>query len=240
MRFLHVFFCALLLLTSVAAYAEEQAPGQVEKDEYDFSWLDPEKKIYVVQNRKYSKDQKLEIALSGGIGIGEAYRVRGIFLPRANFYFNDRWGVSVFGGFVSNRENANFAELKKVSSVVPTVRDVKSFISGSVLWLPFYAKMNMFNKIFYLDWHFELGAGVASTEIDLNTSSTGRPILQEDSHTEFHWGTGLHFFFTRNWGARLDYLALYYSAPRALRGAYTDGNANFENYFLSLGLSYLF
>ncbi|MCO5141788.1 MAG: outer membrane beta-barrel domain-containing protein [Oligoflexia bacterium] len=227
-----------------AAHAADDDYSTGTPDEYDFSWLDPDKKIYVVQNRKYLKKGRLELALSGGVGIGEPYRKRRIFLPRAFFYINETWAVSALAGFNSNSENDNFVALKTVSSVVPAVRDVQSFYGGSIVWLPFYGKINIFNQILYIDWHFELGVGQASTEIDLNTSSTGNPRIQESSHFSFHWGTGQKFFITRNFAARLDYLAMFYKAPTGLNGNFTTAlgatEETYDNHYVTLGLSYTF
>lgn len=245
-------FRALLLSIAVISFSPDCAKAADEdgaappdaydegREEYDFSWLDPDKKIYVVQNRKYTKKQRLELSVGGGLGIGEPYRDRTVFMPRAIFYFNESWAISFLAGFNYNRENENFKELKSVSAVVPTVRDIRNFYGGSVMWLPFYAKMNMFNKIFYLDWHFEAGLGQANTEIDLNTSSAGNPMINESNHVEFHWGTGWKFFVTRNFGVRLDYLALYYKAPTGRGGAIGEEEETFDNYYLTLGLSYTF
>lgn len=224
------------------AAPEDQPPPSYDgdRDEYDFSWLDPDKKIYVVQNRKYTKKQRLEIALTGGFGFGEPYRDRSAFIPRAFFYFSESWGIAFNAGFIYNRENETFKELKSVSAVVPTVRDIHNFYGGSVVWLPFYAKMNMFNQIFYVDWHFEAGLGQANTEIDLNTVSANQPRLDSSSHIYANWGTGMKFFITRSFAARLDYLALYYKAATGRGGAIGAEEETFDNHFLTLGLSYTF
>lgn len=112
------------------------------------------------------------------------------------------------------------------------------------MWIPFYGKLNMFNQIFYIDWHFEGGLGQAATEIDLNTSASGSPAITEASYTSFHWGSGLKFFITRQFAARLDFLALYYKAPTGIDGSLTSTQgaveATYDNYFLTLGLSYTF
>lgn len=231
---------------SAQAIADEANPDP-DKDDYDFSWLDPDKKIYVVQNRKYTKAGKMELALNGGIGIGEPYRTRRIVLPRLFYYFNEHWGVSVMGGFIRNAENGNMVAIKEAStasSVIPVVRDIQSFVGASAVWLPFYGKMNMFNQMFYIDWHFELGVGSAKTEIDLNRSATGSARIEEATYTSYHWGTGMKFYVTRNIAARLDYLAVFYKAPTGINGSTTSGSGaavdTFDNHFLTLGASYTF
>jgi hypothetical protein len=60
----------------------------------------------------------------------------------------------------------------------------------------------------------------------------------------FLWGTGWKFFITRNFGARLDFLALYYKAPTGVDGSLTSTlggmEETYDNYFVTLGLSYTF
>jgi outer membrane beta-barrel protein len=238
----------LSLLLSLAFWSSPNAlansPQEIPENEYDFSWLDPEKKIYVVQNRKYLKSNRVELAFSGGFGFGEPYRSRTTLLPRAFFYFSEQWGVSVFAGFNANQENETAKALRSVSSVFPAVRDVQNFYGGSILWLPFYGKINMFNQILYIDWHLEVGVGQVDSEIDLNTNRTQSPILQESTHFSVHWGTGQKFFITRNWAARLEFLAQYYRAPTGIDGSVTTPSGSvedtYDNYYVTLGLSYTF
>jgi outer membrane beta-barrel protein len=252
MSFRHQFL-ALSLITSLfagtAAHAAPEGNPAAGEGEYDFSWLDPEKKIYVVQNRKYLKQNRLEVALSAGLGGGDTYRSTTTIMPRVIFYPSETFGVSVFGGFNKNSENHNVSDLKDAgSSVKPAVRDVQSRIGASLMWMPFYGKVNIFNQILYLDWHFEAGVGQVSTEIDLNNQFTGQPIIEETSHFAFHWGTGQKFFITRNWAARLDFMAQYYKAPSGVvpnsvtppTSSQGTPEVSYDNYYVTIGASYTF
>jgi len=238
--------CAFVFLLNAfvgqSSFANES--GQEQTDEYDFSWLDPEKKIYVVQNRKYTKGGKLELALTGGFGIGEPYRTRRTIMPRLFYYINEQFGVGAFMGFNSSSENTNVDALKLVSNRKPAVRDIQNMVGGSFMWIPFYGKINMFNQILYLDWHIEAGVGQVASELDLNTTFAGNPNVNETSHFSYHWGTGQKFFITRNFAARLDLLAVYYKAASGVDGSVTSVQGstedNYDNYFVTLGVSYTF
>lgn len=206
--------------------------------EYDFSWLDPEKKIYVVQNRKYNKAGKFEVSLAGGMGPGKSFRNVWFGMPRASFYFSETFGVSGFFGIVQHEADAVFDNLRTLTSVVPSVRDINNFFGGTVVWVPFYAKINVFNTILYIDWHVEAGAGMINSEIDLNTSRNGAAILEEESFVGFFWGTGQKYFFTRTWAVRLDVFAAYYNAPIAVNGSTAGQDSELEDqYFVTLGIS---
>ncbi len=233
---------AITVLSTTTALAAPDDPAiDSERDEYDFSWLDPDKKIYVVQNRKFQKGNHFEIATGYGVGMGETYRKQRQWNLRGTFYFSEHWAISgmYFSNF--NSENDTMAQLKNVSSVVPAVRDTNTYFGGSIMWLPFYGKINMFNQIFYIDWHLELGFGNAQTEIDLNTRASGSAQIESSSHGAFHWGSGWKFFISRHWGARLDFLSTYYKAPNALRGTVNGSeDETYDNFYLTTGLSYTF
>jgi outer membrane beta-barrel protein len=252
MSFRHQFLALSLiasLFSSTGAHAAPEGAPPVGEGEYDFSWLDPEKKIYVVQNRKYLKQNRLEVALSAGLGGGSTYRSTTTIMPRVIFYPSETFGISVFGGFNKNSENHNVSDLKLAGSEVkPAVRDVQSRIGASLMWMPFYGKVNLFNQILYLDWHFEAGVGQVATEIDLNKDAkVDSPILEETSHFAFHWGTGQKFFITRNWAARIDFMAQYYKAPSGVNPGSTPiqtaagtPEVSNDNYYVTIGASYTF
>jgi outer membrane beta-barrel protein len=241
-------FAVLAFCSAPRAYAvpSEDPSVDSERDEYDFSWLDPDKKIYVVQNRKFTKASHLELATGYGIGMGETYRTQRQWNVRGTFYFSEHWGISGIFFNNYNSENDTMAQLKNVSSTVPSVRDTDQYYGVSVMWLPFYGKVNLFNQIFYIDWHFEAGIGNAKTEIDLNQRASSPPSIQFDDFSAFHWGSGWKFFINRHWGARMDFLATYYKAPNGLRPGnatgQTDGSEDntYDNYYLTLGLCYTF
>ncbi|MGZ3706564.1 MAG: hypothetical protein ACXWP1_12540, partial [Bdellovibrionota bacterium] len=134
-------FAALTLYSSHAFAVPPEDPSvDSERDEYDFSWLDPDKKIYVVQNRKFTKAQHFEVSTSYGIGMGETYRTQRQWRVRGTYYFNEHWGLSGFWFNNYNSENDTFTQLRLVSGVVPSVRDTNTYFGGSIMWLPFYGK----------------------------------------------------------------------------------------------------
>jgi outer membrane beta-barrel protein len=237
-------FCVFSVVIAAAGYspsavAQSDAdvnPNEYEED-YDFSWLDPDKKIYVVQNRKYLKGRHLEVSLGAGFNLSGPYTDSTVIQGRAGYFFNEDFGLSFVGASQSNTPNDTFLELKRTSSVFPNIRDVESFYGASFVWVPFYGKYNLFNTIFYVDWAWELGVASISSRVNLNFQSAGRDAFQSTSHTGFFWGTGMKFFITRMLAARLDMLALYYSAPVVRQGVVTSETTTNDNYYLTMGLS---
>lgn len=56
MKYLYLLTLSLVYLTSSYTFSSE-------KSVYDFEWLDDDKEIYVLQNRKYRKDGKFNLSL---------------------------------------------------------------------------------------------------------------------------------------------------------------------------------
>ena len=229
---------AALVFASGAAAQTDADPEEYDED-YDFSWLDPDKKIYVVQNRKYLKGRKLEVSLAGGLNLSGPYTSSSVWLLRGGYFFNEQFGISIVGGWQSNSASPTLVELKQTSatSVLPNVRDVESFYGGTFVWVPFYGKFNLFNQIFYIDWHLEAGVATASSRVNLSFLAGQDDSFATTSHTGFLWGTGFKFFITQTFAARLDMLALYYSAPIVRQGVTTAETTTNDNYYLTLGLS---
>src|SRR4051812_15075943 len=104
-RRLHWSRVGLLALVMLGFLSGTQARAS-SNDEYNFSWLDPDKKIYVLQNRKYTKAGRALLSGMVNTSIAQPYRNSyGIDL-RAAYYFSEAWGVEAFYGLFSNSPNS--------------------------------------------------------------------------------------------------------------------------------------
>lgn len=234
--FIFVFALQAFLFSPQSFAQQELNPDEYEED-YDFSWLDPDKKIYVIQNRKYLKGRHVELMLSLGPNLSGPYSDGFAIMGRGAYYFNEQWGVSLLFAAQSNSESDTLTELKSVSNAFPGIRDITSFFGGSVIWVPFYGKLNLFNKIFYIDWPLELGIVSVATDSDLNTRVGSAANIVSTTHTGFFWSTGFKFFLSRLFALRLDALGVYYSAPEIFDGSVSGESKTYDNYYLTLGLS---
>lgn len=224
----------VLILVPLAA---DLARAADDDDEYNFSWLDPEKKVYVLQNRKFTKADRVQITLMGGLGLSNPYRTSMSIEPRMAFWFSEQLGVEAFFSSVSNSENNTAKALSDASGTapLPVIRSVKQQFGGLVKWAPWYSKINVFNSILYFDWYFTAGAG--SMSFDLTTrSTTGGPIVTtSENKTAYYFGTGHEFHLTQHFDVRLDLTGGYYQSPVfGTRGA----NAWFSNYTFAAGIGW--
>ncbi len=219
--------------------APTPARASAADDEYDFSWLDPEKKIYVLQNRKYQKSQRVLLSVMGGPGLSNSYRNTLNVDPRMAYYFNENFGFEAFYTKTFNSENNSFKALTRAvgSGVIPVVREIRSQYGALLHWAPWYAKINMFNQILYFDWYFAAGAGSIQSAVDTRRNGNATANYVNKELFALFLGTGQQFHLSREWVVRLDFTGAFYQAP--IYGL--DGEKTwFSNFNFGLGIGYRF
>lgn len=215
-----------------------------EKSVYDFSWLDKDKEIYVLQNRKYRKDGKVYLGLTGVKTLSGAFADSMGAQLRAGYFFTEDWGFELSYGKYSSSNNDTNKGVRE-QGTIPYARKIDNVISALVWWSPFYAKINTFNEIFYFDWMFGLGAAKVATldnrqEFQVVSSKTET----SESVTALTWSTAMRFHINQSWSFRIDFTGLHYSANRTSRSSvgatpFTKKQL-FSNYDLGLGLVFAF
>jgi outer membrane beta-barrel protein len=228
-KLLGVFFGFLFALSAWAS----------EKSVYDFSWLDKDKEIYVLQNRKFRKEGKLYV------GVGGIKTLSGAFVDsyganaRVGYFFKEDWGVEFLYGKYTGNEN-DTAKGVKDQGTVPFYRKFDTVMGGILWWSPFYAKINTFNQIFYFDWMFGLGATQIKTMDNRNKFLPGAPnTLTTENTTGGLWSTALRFHINQAWSLRLDFTGMHYTADR--KTSNTAGKSQmFSNYDFGMGLMFAF
>ncbi|MEN9723493.1 MAG: hypothetical protein RJB38_1479 [Pseudomonadota bacterium] len=196
-----------------AAESGAASAGTTDSSPYEFSWLDPEKKIYVLQNRKFTKAGRLMLSVLGGVGSNPYRKVYG-FEPRVALYFSESLGVEVFYTKWWNSSNTTFRSLEASSgaTTLPLLREIRGQMGGLIHWVPWYAKINVFNQILYFDWGFQLGLGRLDAVLLSKQNSTDPFSEQADDQTAFLAGTSQQFFLNQDWSVRLDVLGTFYNA----------------------------
>jgi outer membrane beta-barrel protein len=209
-------------LSVVAASWSEAAEDP--DNEYNFSWLDPDKKVSVLQNRKFRKANRPMISLGLGLANTNAYRKSDVIDPRIAYYFNESWGMEVFYSMFSNKMNTTALALE-TTSVRPDVIEITSQVGALLQWVPWYAKINVFNTVLYFDWYFAGGAGTMNANMIPGSTSTGVAGTSK-SLTAFYFGTGHIYHVTDSFIVRLDFMNAWFKAPqRAVTGPDTFFNS---------------
>lgn len=202
-------------LPSAHAQSQPRAESRSDSDdEYNFSWLDPDKKVYVLQNRKYRKARKVAISLFGGAAFGETYRQVYAVQPRIGTWFNEDFGVEAFFSQRFHSVNNAYRSLNAAvgTGTSPLIREIKSQFGILFNWAPWYAKINVFNTVLYFDWIFSLGLGSMQTEFGEKTKAELPTTWREQNLFAVYAGTGQIFHLTEVVDIRLDVLGHFYSA----------------------------
>lgn len=218
------------LLTSVKA---------AESDVYGFSWLDPDKEVYVLQNRKFRKAGRMYVNAGAGITTSGTFVDSLNFQGRLGFFMNEEFGLEVLYSKNDGKDNDAYSALTTAnSSVTPFKRKINDYIGAMVLWSPFYSKINTFNSIIYAD--YILGLGVAklnqtNNKIAVQTNGTDTT-LTDESNTGVMWQFGMKFYINEHWSVKPDFTGILYQSENA--GG--TGKTLNSNYDLTLSLGYTF
>ncbi len=211
---------------------------------YNFSWLDKDKEIYVLQNRKFRKDGKVYIGGNVGKTLSGAFIDAYGGSLRGGFFFSEDWGIELLYGKSMGKENTTAKGIRE-QGTVPFYRKVDSYTGAMLMWSPFYSKINTFNRIFYYDWLF--GAGAASVGTKDNRArfvNQSDSTLKTDSSIGLLWTTGMRFYIDQHWSVRLDFTGMNWKADRFGKpqssGVVRKKSDYFNNYDVAVGLNYAF
>src|SRR6476660_9546234 len=94
----------LALLALVTALMMTNKVHAGEKSLYDFLWLDPDKKVYVLQNKLYKKEHTAYIDLGYISNFTSKFQDTYGFTGRVGYYVHEEWA---FEGFYNGYQNRN-------------------------------------------------------------------------------------------------------------------------------------
>lgn len=207
---------------------------------YDFSWLDKDKEVYVLQNRKFRKSGKVYIGGTVGQSLSGAYIDSTEVNVIAGFFFKENWGLELSYTSANGTQNKT-SDAVREQAATPFFRKIDTASTAMLMWSPFYSKINTFNKIFYYDWMFGLGLANVDTIDNRNEFAGGSQadVETKESLSGVAWMTALRFFITPSWSTRIDIRAIHVNADFTV----TDDEIEkrWSHYYnLNLGLNYTF
>jgi outer membrane beta-barrel protein len=186
-----------------------------EKDLYDFMWLDPDKKVYVLQNKVHKKANTVYANIGYGTGLSSNFQDTSMVHTNAGYFFTEELGIELMYTKYSNSDNDALVNLKKLNGAIPFIRQTESNMGVLAKWSPFYGKINTFNKIFYFDWSFGLGIGKLNTKS--NATSVANPLQANtysgEKYTSVIAKTGISLHATKNIHIGADLIMNNYKAP---------------------------
>lgn len=229
---------ALLLLSLILS----QQVIASEKDVYEFSWLDPDKEVYVLQNRKFRKEGHLYFNLGAGITTSGAFVDSSAVQGRVGFFVSENFGFEILYSKNIGKENDTAKAVRGAGmaggGTTPFRRIIDSYNGAMILWSPFYSKINTFNSIVYMDWIF--GLGLTQIKEKNNKLAFENSMLKDqetlESHTGLLWEAGLKFYLDPCFSIRTDLTAFHYSAKNIA----IAGSTLKSNYDATMSLGYTF
>lgn len=214
-----------------------------EKDIYEFSWLDPDKEVFVLQNRKFRKADHAYINLGGGITTSGAFVNSTAIQGRLGYFFTENYGLEGIYSKNSGKENDTAKGVRNSggggTGTTPFRRIVESYAGAMFVWSPFYSKINTFNSIVYMDWIFGLGYAQLkekNNKLRITQGQSAEGIETAETHSGIMWEAGLKFYVSESFSIRTDLTAVHYSADNIT----TTGSSYKSNFDATVSLGYAF
>ncbi len=206
---------------------------------YDFLWLDPDKKVYVLQNKLYKKEHSFYADLGYISNFTSKFQDTNGFSLHAGYYIHEEWGLEVFYHQYSNKNNDDFQNVRLINEAEPFVRRMKSLYGAAVIWSPFYGKINTFNQIFYFDWSFGLGLAQVNTDSNLKTVTVSNATnkYEKETHSAGVLKTKIKIHLKENLHLGIEYMNTYYNAPGP-KNPKSDKLRTNTDLIFSIGFSY--
>ena len=210
-----------------------------EKSLYDFLWLDPDKKVYVLQNKIYKKEHTFYADIGYIANFTSKFQDTNGGSFKGGFYFHEEWAIEAFYHQYSNSNNDDYRNIRLINTAEPFIRRLNSSYGANIVWSPFYGKINTFNQIFYFDWSF--AAGIAQVNAESNLKNVRNPTQDSKYDKEKYTGavlkTNVKFHLTENVHLGLEYMNTYYRAPGP-KNPKSDKLRTNTDVILSIGFSY--
>lgn len=210
-----------------------------EESLYDFLWLDPDKKVYVLQNKLYKKEHSFYFDVGYISNFTSKFQDTRGFGARAGYYIHEEWGLEVFYNKYSNSNNDDFHNVRLINEAEPFIRRMDSSYGANIVWSPFYGKINTFNKIFYFDWSFAAGLAKVNTESNIKTVRIGnvKSSFEKESYTGGVLKSNVKLHLTEKIHVGLEYMNTYYMAPGP-KDPKNDKLRTNTDIMISVGFSY--
>lgn len=209
-----------------------------EGDLYDFLWLDPDKSVYVLQNKEFAKEKTNYIDLAYLSGLSSGFQdTRGASLNIGRF-FTEEWGAEFIYNIYNNKNNDSYDNVRRVNGAVPFMRKLDQSYGLAAIWSPFYGKINTFNKIYYFDLYF--GLGVLKLEGNSNSESATNPNSDAFKDEDYVAGlikVGLKFHLNQRFHLGVEWQSTHYQSYGPIR---SQGKSLVSNSDALLKLGILF
>lgn len=193
------------ILTSSLAWAGQDSV-------YDFLWLDQDKKVYVLQNKEFTKAGRAYVEINGILNQTAVFQDTMGAQGKIGYNFSEEWGIEGYYNHYVHSDNEAAENVKLLNSGEPFIRRINNAYGLSVVWSPFFGKINTFNQIVYFDWSFAAGPTMFNTESNIETvfDDTIPNSFTEESAFGFKLKTSVKFFLSQSFYINAEFYRLNY------------------------------
>ncbi len=231
-----------LILINILAWSMTGPVFAAEDDLYDFLWLDPDKKVYVLQNKVYKKQGKFYANVGLSYGLNDNFQDTSGVQFAAGYYFHEEWALELLYHQYSTSNSETYDNLQQVNGSIPFIRRAERKYGLMGVYSPFYGKINTFNKIIYFDWSFGLGLGQMETSSNALTvsDSTTADIYADEKNMAILGKTAFRIHATENFHIGLEYHRDHFRAPgpNINNRIGQDAWRNNSEFVISIGFSF--
>ncbi len=188
---------------ATAAPPAEAAPGKVDVSDLEKKyWVPKDTEFQVVQNRTYSKANRLAVTGSMGTIIGDYYSKVNLLGITANYYMSERTGIQVQYLKFNSADNETVDYFRNNYAAVPDFGRTRTYYGFAYNWIPIYAKLSLLEqKIIYFD--MSISPGIGMTEYDqIYVTQAG----DKKTAVTFSLDVAQHFFLSQHLAFRLDFI----------------------------------
>lgn len=210
-----------------------------ETDLYDFLWLDPDKKVYVLQNKIFPKTKTIYFDIGYVTNDSSEFQDTNGGQVRIGYFFNEVLGIELNHAQYGSSNNSAYESVKAVNGLEPFIRRPLTSTSLFAIWSPFYGKINTFNKIFYFDWYFGLGTGAYKMETNLEkvVDPSTPSQFETESFVPIQLKSGLKFHINRRLHLGVEFINTNFQAGSAENPNADDWKQSNDLIF-SMGVSF--
>ncbi len=165
-------------------------------------WAPKDTDFSVVQNRTFSKQNKLALTPVWGMPINDPYSEGNLLGVVGNYFWSERMGVQLTyltGDLKDNDATVDIGKLSAASGARPDFGRFTSSWSIGYNFVPFYAKMSFWGKrILYFDMAFTPHIGMTTYEQQIEFAN------KEVSALTYGLDVTQLFFFSKSFAIRVD------------------------------------
>lgn len=153
---------SILLLNFIHCFAGEA-------NLYNFDWIEKNEKVYIIQNKEFIKTKRVGLDLGFMQSDSSPFQsTRGVSAAIV-YYFSEEYSIDLTYVQYLNSDNEDLDNLIDANNTKPLIRKINSAKLFHFNWIPFYGKINVFDKIFFLDAGLGFGFGKFSTQGNYKT-----------------------------------------------------------------------